>query len=215
MSVKDLKNYDEWPIWYELAMAMASVAAFKIVQSGIYNCSWNESISAVVNLTRDDLIDYVLKRQAANLKITSNLAGSMHILGGLGVTIDLSNESALVVQTDTLINFLMGKQSVEPLECTSTGKAWARMCTFLKKSESFKALLTFISEWYDIENMKLRISKYGLDTSITSNAYSVIEHSFKEAYPYEFKKGAGCLVPLIVILSVLLSSTAVFAKLVL
>ena len=189
MSVRSMKNYDEWPYWHELAGVMAMVAIFKIVHSGIYHYGWKESPSAVVDMSRDDLVDFMVKQRMAHMKMASSPAAMMSILGGFGADIDLSDDAALVAQASSLIDYLTGRESVEPLECTSSGKAWSRMCGFLQESESFKALLTFIAEWRGSATMKERIRKYGLTTAQTSNAYTSTEASFKEAYPNDFKKG--------------------------
>lgn len=189
MSVRSMKNYDEWPRWNELAESMAMAAAFKIVHSGIYHYGWQESPSAVVDMSRDDLVDFMVKLRMAHMKMASSPSAMMSIVGGFGGDIDLSDDAALVSQSNSLIGYLTGQESVEPLACTSSGKAWARMCGYLHDSESFKALMTFISEWRGGETMKGRIRKYGLITATTSNAYTVTDASFKEAYPDEFKKG--------------------------
>lgn len=189
MSVRSMKNYNEWPYWHELAESMAMVAVFKIVHSGIRHYGWKESPSAVVDMSRDDLVDFMVKQRMAYMKVASSPAAMMSIVGGFGADIDLSDDAALVAQANSLIAYLIGQESVEPLECTSSGRAWSRMCGFLRESESFKALLTFIAEWRGGATMKERIRKYGLTTTPTSNAYISTEASFKEAYPNNFKKG--------------------------
>lgn len=189
MSVRAMKNYTEWPRWYELAEAMAMVAVFKIVHNGIYHYGWKDSPSAIVDMSRNDLVDFMVKQRMAHMKMASSPAAMMSIVGGFGSDINLSDDAALVAQANSLIGYLTGHESVEPLSCTSSGKAWSRMCGYLHDSESFKALLTFVSEWRGGETMKERIRKYGLTTTTTSNAYVVTETSFKEAYPNDFKKG--------------------------
>jgi hypothetical protein len=189
MSVREMKNYDEWPYWHELASAMVTVAIFKIVHNGVCHYGWRESPSAVVDMTRDDLVDFAIKQRMSLMDMASSPAAMMSICGGFGSNVDLSNDSALAAQAISLSHYLTGKESVEPLECTSSGKAWSRMCRYLQDSESFKALLSFIAEWHGGETMKSRIHKYGLYTTTTSQSYSVTESSFKEAYPNSFKKG--------------------------
>lgn len=189
MSVRELKNYNEWPYWHELAGTMVTVAIFKIVRNGIFHYGWKESPSAVVDMSRDDLVDFAVKQHISLMKVSSSPAAMMSVLGGFGSTIDLSDDSALVAQAGSLSDYLTGKESVEPLASTSSGKAWARMCGYLQDSDSFKALLAFIAEWHGGEGMKSRLRKYGLCAVTTSNAYSVTESSFKEAYPDNFKKG--------------------------
>lgn len=189
MSVREMKNYSEWPYWHELAESMAMVAVFKIVHNGIRKHGWRESPSAVVDLTRDDLVDFMIKQKMANMKIASSPAVMMSIIGDIASDIDLSDESALVAQTTSFVGFLVGQESAEPLSCTSAGRAWSRMCGYLQASESFKALLTFISEWRGGETMKERLRKYGLLSTTTTQAYAETENSFKEAYPNDFKKG--------------------------
>lgn len=189
MSVKQMKNYSEWPYWYELASMMVTAAIFKIVRYGIYHYGWSESPSAVVDMSRDDLVDLAVKQHMSLVDMSRSPAAMMSICGGLGSDVDLSNDSALTAQAIGLSDYLIGKDSVEPLACTSSGKAWSRMCGFLKNSESFKALLAFIAEWRGGDAMKSRLRKYELYVSSTSYAYSVTESSFKEAYPNEFKKG--------------------------
>jgi hypothetical protein len=189
MSVREMKNYSEWPYWHELANMMVTVAIFKIVRNGIHHYGWSESPSAVVDMSRDDLVNFVIKQRMSLMKMSSSPAAMMSICGGIGVNIDLSDDSALAVQAASLSDYLTGKESVEPLECTSSGKAWSRMCVYLHNSESFKALLSFIAEWHGGETMKSRIRKYGLYATSTSTSYSVTESSFKEAYPNSFKKG--------------------------
>ena len=184
-----MKNYDEWPYWHELAESMAMVAVFKIVHGGIFHYGWKESPSAVVDMSRDDLVDFMTKQHMSYMKFASSPTAMMSIVGGFGADIDLSDDDALVAQANSLIGYLIGQESVEPLECTSSGKAWSRMCGFLRESESFKALLTFIAEWRGGATMKERIRKYGLTTAQTSNAYISTEASFKEAYPNDFRKG--------------------------
>lgn len=78
---------------------------------------------------------------------------------------------------------------MEPLECTPDGKAWLIMCEYLRCSESFRALLAFFAEWRGGELVKSRLRKYGLLGGNISYAYTVIESSFKEAYPSDFRKG--------------------------
>ena len=189
MSVREMKNYSEWPYWHELASMMATVAIFKIVRNGVCHYGWRESPSAVVDMTRDELVDFAVKQHMSLMDMASSPAAMMSICGGLGSNIDLSDDSALAAQAISMSDYLTGKESVEPLECTSSGKAWARMCGYLQNSESFKALLSFIAEWHGGETMKSRIRKYGLYATTTSHAYSVTESSFKEAYPNSFKKG--------------------------
>lgn len=189
MSVREMKNYSEWPYWHELASTMATVAIFKIVRNGVCHYGWRESPSAVVDMTRDDLVDFAVKQHMSLMDMASSPAAMMSICGGLGSNIDLSDDSALAAQAISMSDYLTGRESVEPLECTSSGKAWARMCGYLQNSESFKALLSFIAEWHGGETMKSRIRKYGLYSTTTSQAYSVTESSFKEAYPDSFKKG--------------------------
>ena len=189
MSVREMKNYSEWPYWHELASMMATVAIFKIVRNGVCHYGWRESPSAVVDMTRDDLVDFAVKQHMSLMDMASSPAAMMSICGGLGSNIDLSDDSALAAQAISMSDYLTGKESVEPLECTSAGMAWARMCGYLQNSESFKALLSFIAEWHGGETMKSRIRKYGLYATTTSHAYSVTESSFKEAYPNSFKKG--------------------------
>ena len=183
MSVREMKNYGEWPYWHELADMMVTVAIFKIVSYGICHYGWNESPSAVVDMSRNDLVDFAVKQHMALINMGSSPAAMMSICGGLGVDIDISNDSALVMQAIGLSDYLTGKENDEPLECTSSGKAWSRMCGYLQNSESFKALLSFIAEWHGGEEMKTRIRKYGLCVATTSYAYSITESSFKEAYP--------------------------------
>ena len=189
MSVREMKNYSEWPYWHELASMMATVAIFKIVRNGVCHYGWRESPSAVVDMTRDDLVDFAVKQHMSLMDMASSPAAMMSICGGLGSNIDLSDDSALAAQAISMSDYLTGKESVEPLECTSSGKAWARMCGYLQNSETCKALLSFIAEWHGGETMKSRIRKYGLYATTTSHAYSVTESSFKEAYPNSFKKG--------------------------
>ena len=188
MSVREMKNYSEWPYWYELADMMVTVAIYKIVRNGIYHYGWNESPSAVVDMSRDDLVDFVIKQRMSLMKMASGPAAMMSICG-IGSNIDLSDDSALAAEATSLSDYLTGKETVEPLECTSSGKAWSRMCAHLHNSESFKALLSFIAEWHGGETMKSRIRKYGLYATTSSPSYCVTESSFKEAYPNSFKKG--------------------------
>ncbi len=189
MSVRQIKNYSEWPYWHELANMMVTVAIFKIVRSEVCHYGWSESPSAVVDMSRDDLVDFAVRQHMSLMEMSSSPAAMMSICGGLGSIVDLSNDSALTAQAISLSDYLTGKESVEPLDCTSSGRAWSRMCGYLKDSESFTALLAFIAEWRGGEAMKSRLRKYGLYVAPTSYAYSVTEASFKEAYPNEFKKG--------------------------
>lgn len=189
MSVRQMKNHTEWPYWHELACMMVTVAIFKIVRHGIYHYGWSESSSAVVDMSRDDLVDFAVKQHMSLMEMSHSPAAMISICGGFCSDVDLSNDSALAAQAVSLSDYLTGKESAEPLECTSAGKAWSRMCGFLKDSESFKALLTFIAEWRGGETIKSRLRKYGLYAAATSRAYSITESSFKEAYPNEFKKG--------------------------
>lgn len=190
MSVYNMKNYDEWPIWSELAEVMATIAVFRIVKNGICNYGWHESDSAIVNMTRDDIVDYAVKQRMASMRMADSLSNIMSMLGGFVVgDIDLSNESTLVVQASGFIGYLFGHESVEPLSCTSIGKSWERMLGFLRQSNSFKGLVTFVSESRRSGVMRERIQKYGLGIAITSSAYKATEASFKEAYPNDFKKG--------------------------
>ena len=139
-------------------------------------------------MSRDDLVDFAVKQHMSLMEMSSSPAAMMSICGGFCSDVDLSNNSALIAQAISLSDYLTGKESVEPLDCTSSGKAWSRMCCYLKDSESFKALLAFIAEWHGGETMKSRLRKYGLYVASISHAYSVTESSFKEAYPNEFKK---------------------------
>ena len=77
MSVRSMKNYNEWPYWHELAESMAMVAVFKIVHSGIRHYGWKESPSAVVDMSRDDLVDFMVKQRMAYMKVASSPAAMM------------------------------------------------------------------------------------------------------------------------------------------
>lgn len=188
MSVKSLKNYDEWPDWFELAEVMAYVAMFKIVHHAIWHYGWKEYPSAVISISRDDLTDFVVKRRMSMMEMARSPGDMMAILGGFGTSIDLSNDSALIAQSISFVNYL-SRHSVEPLPNTSSGKAWARMAGYLKEYSSFRALVTFMAEKHGAYGMRERIQRYGFVISTDSEAYILTDESFKEAYPDAFKKG--------------------------
>lgn len=189
MSIRELKNYDEWPYWHELAENMASVLVFRIVQSNIWRHDWVDSVSSIVNMRRDDLVDHAVKMRIADMNLARGPSVVMSMMGGLGSSIDLSNDSALVIQASAFIGYLCDGNGEEPLPCTSIGKAWSRMAGYLSGSESFKALMTFIAEKYHGSGMKDRLGRYGLLGSTTSSSYTTIQNEFQTAYPDAFRKG--------------------------
>lgn len=189
MSIRELKNYNEWPRWSELAHVMASVLAFRIVQSNVWRHDWIEDISSVVGLRHDDLVDHAVKMKIADMKLASNPSSMTSIMGGMGSSVDLSDDSVLVMEVSYFISFLCDGKGVEPLPATSTGKAWSRIAGYLKESESFKALMTFMAEKYYGTGMKERLNRYGLLGSTNSSHYNTIQNEFQSAYPDAFRKG--------------------------
>ena len=110
MSVRELKNYDEWPYWYELASTIVTVSMFKIVRSAIHSNEWREAPSSVVEMSRNDLVEFYMILEKSRLEMASSPTAMMSILGGFDSdTISLRNDSTLAMMAVSLSGFFYRK----------------------------------------------------------------------------------------------------------
>ena len=189
MAIRALRNGNEWPYWYELAVMLGMVAAYKIVQSRLWSRGWVESVSSIIDMRREDLGNYLSKVQLATMRMANSAPEMMSIMGSWDGEVDLMNDGTLAAQINILIPYLCDGDGEEHLPNTAGERAWLRIAKYLSSSEAFKALMGFYAANHGGMSAKDRMQKYGLIGRENSSGFLAISASFKEAYPNAFQKG--------------------------